>query len=94
MGKIVETIKLDAKPFLVFGRLPTCDVPMEHPSLSRFHAVLQYRSESRLLTSLSCIVHHLCHLFHPFSTSIRATDESPEAAEDKKKGFYLIDLGR
>ena len=46
MGKILETIKLDTKPFLVFGRLPTCDVPMEHPSLSRFHAVLQYRFES------------------------------------------------
>ena len=43
MGKIVDTIQLDSKPFIVFGRLPTCDVPMEHPSLSRFHAILQYR---------------------------------------------------
>jgi len=65
MGKIVESIELNAKPFVVFGRLPTCDVPLEHPSLSRFHAVLQYR----------------------------AADESPDAPDDRKKGFYLIDLG-
>ena len=27
----------------MFGRLPVCDVPLEHPSISRYHAVLQYR---------------------------------------------------
>ena len=41
-GKIVHTIDLTEKSHFVFGRLPTCDVPMDHPSLSRFHAVLQY----------------------------------------------------
>nr|XP_033792750.1 kanadaptin [Geotrypetes seraphini] len=28
---------------LLFGRLPACDVSLEHPSVSRYHAVLQYR---------------------------------------------------
>lgn len=27
----------------MFGRLPVCDVSLEHPSISRYHAVLQYR---------------------------------------------------
>ncbi|CAI8030803.1 Kanadaptin [Geodia barretti] len=42
-GSLLEEIDLSHKPFLVFGRLPVCDVPLEHPSISRYHAVLQYR---------------------------------------------------
>ncbi|KAI9026893.1 hypothetical protein DFJ74DRAFT_704323 [Hyaloraphidium curvatum] len=30
------------KPFLVVGRVPTCDVELEHPSVSRLHAVVQF----------------------------------------------------
>lgn len=43
-GVIVGTIPLD-KPFIVIGRLSQCDIVMEHPSLSRFHCVIQYRGE-------------------------------------------------
>ncbi|XP_069702821.1 kanadaptin [Periplaneta americana] len=44
-GKILENIKLNSKSFYVFGRLSTCDIRMAHPTISRYHAVLQYRSQ-------------------------------------------------
>lgn len=46
-GTIVDELALSGKAYLVFGRLPTCDVQLEHPSISRYHAVLQYRPASR-----------------------------------------------
>ena len=45
-GTIIQEIRLSDKPFHVFGRLPACDVQLEHPSVSRYHAVLQYRQAS------------------------------------------------
>ena len=41
-GQIIDTLALKKKAFFVFGRLPSCDVTLEHPSLSRYHAVIQY----------------------------------------------------
>ncbi|XP_053658177.1 kanadaptin [Anopheles marshallii] len=44
-GVIIEEIKqLQSKPFWLFGRLPNCDVNMAHPTISRYHAILQYRA--------------------------------------------------
>ncbi|KAK7904515.1 hypothetical protein WMY93_017122 [Mugilogobius chulae] len=45
-GAIVNTIPLKGKSFFVVGRLPVCDVSLEHPSISRYHAIIQYRGES------------------------------------------------
>uniref|UniRef100_T1IWV6 FHA domain-containing protein n=1 Tax=Strigamia maritima TaxID=126957 RepID=T1IWV6_STRMM len=42
-GVIVNTIDLNTKPFYVVGRLNTCDIVLEHPSVSRHHAVIQFR---------------------------------------------------
>ncbi|KAL8590306.1 hypothetical protein ACOMHN_006422 [Nucella lapillus] len=42
-GTVIDSVELGEKPWIVFGRLPSCDVCMEHPSLSRYHAVVQYR---------------------------------------------------
>ena len=41
-GKIIDNIDLSSKSFYVFGRLPSCDITMDHPSLSRYHAIVQY----------------------------------------------------
>ena len=43
-GCIISNVDLTSKPFHVFGRLPTCDVSLEHPSVSRYHAVIQYKA--------------------------------------------------
>lgn len=40
-GVIIDTIDL-TKSFYIIGRLPSCDITLEHPSLSRHHAVIQY----------------------------------------------------
>ncbi|XP_072313639.1 kanadaptin isoform X2 [Eucyclogobius newberryi] len=45
-GAIVNTIPLKDKSYFVVGRLPVCDVSLEHPSISRYHAIIQYRGES------------------------------------------------
>lgn len=44
-GAIVDTVPLNDRGYFVVGRLPVCDVSLEHPSISRYHAVIQYRGE-------------------------------------------------
>ena len=41
-GTKLENIDLNKKSFYSIGRYYTCDLMLEHPSLSRFHAILQY----------------------------------------------------
>ncbi|KAM4867197.1 kanadaptin isoform 2-T2 [Thomomys bottae] len=43
-GTIVGTRSLKETSCCLFGRLPSCDVCLEHPSVSRYHAVLQHRA--------------------------------------------------
>ncbi|XP_076618648.1 kanadaptin isoform X1 [Colletes latitarsis] len=43
-GVILETISLAEQNFYIVGRLPSCHVSLAHPTISRYHAVLQYRS--------------------------------------------------
>ena len=45
-GIVIREISINKKPFHVFGRLPGCDVVLDHPSVSRYHAVLQCRPTS------------------------------------------------
>ncbi|KAI9255341.1 SMAD/FHA domain-containing protein [Helicostylum pulchrum] len=41
-GSSLETIDGPKKEFVSIGRLPICDIPMEHPSVSRYHAIIQF----------------------------------------------------
>lgn len=45
-GAILDTVPLTQRSFFVVGRLPVCDVSLEHPSISRYHAVVQYRGRA------------------------------------------------
>ncbi|MEQ2217523.1 hypothetical protein XENOCAPTIV_013386 [Xenoophorus captivus] len=45
-GTIVDTVPLTQRSYFVVGRLPVCDVSLEHPSISRYHAVIQYRGQA------------------------------------------------
>ncbi len=48
-GVAAEAIELDpSKDHWVVGRLPTCDVTPEHPTLSRYHAILQHSTDGEL----------------------------------------------
>ena len=46
-GVIVATHKL-SNSFQVVGKLPTCDIQLEHPSVSRYHAILQFKATGSL----------------------------------------------
>ncbi|XP_051725255.1 kanadaptin [Ctenopharyngodon idella] len=45
-GAILDTVPLTQNSYFVVGRLPVCDVSLEHPSISRYHAVVQYRGRA------------------------------------------------
>eukprot|EP00039_Didymoeca_costata_P020389 m.341084 g.341084 ORF g.341084 m.341084 type:complete len:641 (+) comp19802_c0_seq1:132-2054(+) len=49
-GTIVEEISLSdkSKDRYIIGRLPNCDIVLEHPSISRYHAVLQHGDDGYL----------------------------------------------
>ncbi|XP_039254169.2 kanadaptin-like [Styela clava] len=42
MGSIIDKIDLSNGDYFLVGRLPDCHIKMEHPSISRYHSVLQY----------------------------------------------------
>ncbi|XP_026800054.3 kanadaptin [Pangasianodon hypophthalmus] len=45
-GAILDAVPLTQQSYFVVGRLPVCDISLEHPSISRYHAVVQYRGKA------------------------------------------------
>lgn len=43
-GVILEKLDLTEKSFYVIGRLPSCNLSLAHPTISRYHAIIQYRA--------------------------------------------------
>ncbi|XP_043519308.1 kanadaptin isoform X1 [Frieseomelitta varia] len=44
-GMIIDTISLEEHSYYSIGRLPTCHLTLVHPTISRYHAILQYRCQ-------------------------------------------------
>lgn len=44
-GSIIDYVPLSNRAYTVFGRAPDSDVVLEHPTISRYHAIVQYKSE-------------------------------------------------
>ncbi|EOY19164.1 SMAD/FHA domain-containing protein, putative isoform 2, partial [Theobroma cacao] len=46
-GCVIDQLKVYEKGAYMFGSVDLCDVVLEHPTISRFHAVLQFRSSGQ-----------------------------------------------
>lgn len=44
-GSIIEQLDVSKKGAYMFGRIDLCDFVLEHPTISRFHAVLQFKED-------------------------------------------------
>ncbi|KAH0465862.1 hypothetical protein IEQ34_005965 [Dendrobium chrysotoxum] len=51
-GTIIEQLDVYEKGAYMFGRLDLCDFVLEHPTISRFHAVLQFKKDGTYLYDL------------------------------------------
>uniref|UniRef100_A0A804R2F4 FHA domain-containing protein n=1 Tax=Zea mays TaxID=4577 RepID=A0A804R2F4_MAIZE len=47
-GTIVDQLDVSKKGAYMFGRIDLCDFVLEHPTISRFHAVLQFRNDGKV----------------------------------------------
>ncbi|KAK8949599.1 hypothetical protein KSP39_PZI006332 [Platanthera zijinensis] len=55
-GTVIEQIDVSKKGAYMFGRVNMCDFVLEHPTISRFHAVLQFKRDATYIFDL-CSTH-------------------------------------
>ena len=53
-GTLIEERPITDTPYVTFGRSPTTDILLEHPTASRLHAVLQFRGEDGAAFLIDC----------------------------------------
>lgn len=79
-GQIVETIpNLQSKSYWLIGKLPDNHIVMAHPTISRYHAVLQYRPEVMRTNS-------------PSDTDGSEAQRDEPAKPIIQKGWYVYDM--
>lgn len=44
-GSIIDNVYLSNRAYTVFGRSPDSDIVLEHPTISRYHAIIQYKAD-------------------------------------------------
>ncbi|EDW04627.1 GH25247 [Drosophila grimshawi] len=77
-GQIIDEVKdLQHQAIWTFGRLPENDVAMAHPTISRFHAVLQYKPKPSSNAGSD--------------DDVFSADNLP--ISDQSEGWYIYDLG-
>lgn len=86
-GQIVENVNdLQTKAFWTIGKLPDNNIIMAHPTISRYHAVLQYRPE--IITNIDTEQGS-----DSDDESNEIDTERPSKSNSKiEKGWYLYDL--
>lgn len=88
-GTIVESVKnLQDKAFWLIGKLANNDIPMAHPTVSRYHAVFQYRPE----IIKEAVDSETDGNGNAESVAVKTDPKSPTKNEIEK-GWYLYDLG-
>ncbi|KAI8895207.1 hypothetical protein BC833DRAFT_602094 [Globomyces pollinis-pini] len=51
-GSSLGTSDTLSKSKFIVGRLPFCDIPLDHPSISRYHAIIQFKSDECFIYDL------------------------------------------
>lgn len=80
-GQIIDTVhQLQQQAVWTFGRLPENDVPAAHPTISRFHVVLQYKPKAPPKPETA-------------KEDDEMEEEDEEPKNDQPEGWYIYDMG-
>lgn len=78
-GQIIDEVKdLQQQAIWTFGRVSENDVAMAHPTISRYHAVLQYKPKANVESN---------------GDEDKSTSEVSSSEPEQPEGWYIYDLG-